>query len=39
LERSDTGVKLCSLTAFQIFYEEFKKRFSYMDGRTFIRTL
>ena len=37
LKKRDTGVKVCFLTAFQIYYEEFRKMFPAIDVRAFIR--
>ena len=37
LKKRDTGVKVCFLTAFQIYYEEFRKMFPTIDVRAFIR--
>lgn len=37
VKKRDTGVKVCFLTAFQVYYEEFKKMFPTIDVRAFIR--
>ena len=37
LKKRDTGVKVCFLTAFQIYYEEFRKMFPTIDIKAFIR--
>jgi DNA-binding response OmpR family regulator len=37
LKKRDTGVKVCFLTAFQIYYEEFRKMFPAIDVKAFIR--
>ncbi len=37
LKKKDTKVKVCFLTAFQIYYEEFKKLFPTIDVKAFIR--
>ncbi|MDQ5842210.1 MAG: response regulator [Thermoproteota archaeon] len=37
LKKKDTGVKVCFLTAFQIYYEEFRKLFPTIDVKAFIR--
>ncbi|MDQ3807167.1 MAG: response regulator [Thermoproteota archaeon] len=37
LKKKDTGVKVCFLTAFQIYYEEFRKMFPTIDVKAFIR--
>jgi DNA-binding response OmpR family regulator len=37
LKKRDTGVKVCFLTAFQIYYEEFRKMFPTIDVKAFIR--
>jgi two-component system, OmpR family, response regulator ChvI len=37
LKQRDTGVKVCFLTAFQIYYEEFRKMFPTIDVAAFIR--
>lgn len=37
LRKKDDGVKVCFLTAFEIYYEEFKKMFPTIDVRSFIR--
>jgi DNA-binding response OmpR family regulator len=37
LKKKDTGVKVCFLTAFQIYYEEFRKMFPSIDFKAFIR--
>lgn len=37
LKERDTGVKVCFLTAFQIYYEEFRKMFPTIDVKAFIR--
>lgn len=36
LKKRDTGVKVCFLTAFQIYYEEFRKMFPTIDVKAFI---
>ena len=37
LKQRDTSVKVCFLTAFQIYYEEFRKMFPTIDVKAFIR--
>ena len=37
LKKRDTSVKVCFLTAFQIYYEEFRKMFPTIDVKAFIR--
>jgi len=37
LKKRDTRVKVCFLTAFQIYYEEFRKMFPTIDVKAFIR--
>ena len=37
LKKRDTGVKVCFLTAFQIYYEEFREMFPTIDVKAFIR--
>jgi two-component system, OmpR family, response regulator ChvI len=37
LKKKDTSVKVCFLTAFQIYYEEFRKMFPTIDVKSFIR--
>ena len=37
VEEKDTSVKVCFLTAFQIYYEEFRKMFPTIDVKAFIR--
>jgi len=37
LKKRDGGIKVCFLTAFEIYYEEFKKMFPAIDVRAFIR--
>ena len=37
VKKRDTGVKVCFLTAFQIYYEEFRKMFPTIDAKAFIR--
>jgi len=37
LKKMDTSVKVCFLTAFQIYYEEFRKMFPTIDVKAFIR--
>jgi response regulator RpfG family c-di-GMP phosphodiesterase len=37
LKKIDVGVKVCFLTAFEIYYEEFRKMFPTIDVRAFIR--
>ena len=37
LRKKDGGVKVCFLTAFEIYYEEFRKMFPTVDVRAFIR--
>jgi two-component system, OmpR family, response regulator ChvI len=37
LKKRDTSVKVCFLTAFQIYYEEFRKMFPTIDVEAFIR--
>jgi DNA-binding response OmpR family regulator len=37
LRKKDSGVKVCFLTAFEIYYEEFRKMFPTVDVRAFIR--
>jgi two-component SAPR family response regulator len=36
LKKRDTGVKACFLTAFQIYYEEFRKMFPTIVVKAFI---
>ncbi len=36
LKKRDTGIKICFLTAFQIYYEEFRKMFPTIDVKAFI---
>jgi two-component SAPR family response regulator len=36
-KKRDTSVKVCFLIAFQIYYEEFRKMFSTIDVKAFIR--
>lgn len=37
LKKRDSSVKVCFLTAFEIYYEEFRKMFPTIDVRAFIR--
>ncbi len=37
VKKRDTGVKVCFLTAFQVYYEEFRKMFPTIDVKAFIR--
>jgi two-component system, OmpR family, response regulator ChvI len=37
LKKRDSGVRVCFLTAFEIYYEEFKKLFPTIDVKAFIR--
>jgi DNA-binding response OmpR family regulator len=37
LKKRDAAVKVCFLTAFEIYYEEFKKMFPTIDVRAFVR--
>lgn len=37
LKKKDADVKVCFLTAFEIYYEEFRKMFPTVDVRAFIR--
>jgi DNA-binding response OmpR family regulator len=37
LKKKDGSVKVCFLTAFEIYYEEFRKMFPTIDVRLFIR--
>jgi len=37
LKKRDSGVKVCFLTAFQIYYEEFKMLFPNIEVKAFIR--
>ena len=37
VKKRDIGVKVCFLTAFQVYYEEFKKMFPTIDVKAFIR--
>ena|ERR671910_920120 len=37
LKKRDTGVKVCFLTAFRIYYEEFREMFPTIDVKAFIR--
>jgi DNA-binding response OmpR family regulator len=37
LKKRDESVKVCFLTAFEIYYEEFRKMFPTVDVRAFIR--
>ncbi|MEW6603778.1 MAG: response regulator [Thermoproteota archaeon] len=37
LKKKDVGVKVCFLTAFEIYYDEFRKMFPNIDVRAFIR--
>ena len=37
VKKRDSGVKVCFLTAFQVYYEEFKKIFPTVDVKAFIR--
>jgi DNA-binding response OmpR family regulator len=37
LRKKDNDVKVCFLTAFEIYYEEFRKMFPNVDVRAFIR--
>lgn len=37
LKKKDAGVKVCFLTAFEIYYDEFRKMFPNIDVRAFIR--
>lgn len=37
LRKRDSKVKVCFLTAFEIYYEEFRKMFPNIDVRSFVR--
>ena len=37
LKKKDSSVKVCFLTAFEIYYEEFRKMFPNIDVRAFVR--
>ena len=37
LKKRDSGVRVCFLTAFEIYYEEFKRLFPTIDVKAFIR--
>ena len=37
LKKRDSGVRVCFLTAFEIYYEEFRKLFPMIDVKAFIR--
>jgi DNA-binding response OmpR family regulator len=37
LKKKDSAVKVCFLTAFEIYYEEFRKMFPNIDVRAFVR--
>lgn len=37
LKKKDDSVKVCFLTAFEIYYEEFRKMFPTIDVKAFIR--
>lgn len=37
LKKKDGSLKVCFLTAFEIYYEEFRKIFPAIDVRAFIR--
>ena len=37
LKKRDSGVRVCFLTAFEIYYEEFNKLFPTIDVKSFIR--
>ncbi|HJS83295.1 MAG TPA: response regulator [Nitrososphaera sp.] len=37
LKKKDPSVKVCFLTAFEIYYEEFRKMFPNIDVRAFVR--
>jgi DNA-binding response OmpR family regulator len=37
LKKRDSGVRVCFLTAFEIYYEEFRKLFPTIDVKAFIR--
>jgi len=37
LKKRDSGVRVCFLTAFEIHYEDFRKLFSTIDVKAFIR--
>lgn len=37
LKKMDSSVRVCFLTAFEIYYEEFRKMFPNIDVRAFIR--
>ena len=37
LKKIDSGIRVCFLTAFEIYYEEFKKMFPTIDVKVFIR--
>ena len=37
LKKRDSSVKVCFLTAFEIYYEEFRKMFPNIDVRAFVR--
>jgi DNA-binding response OmpR family regulator len=37
MKKRDSGVRVCFLTAFEIYYEEFRKLFPTIDVKAFIR--
>jgi two-component system catabolic regulation response regulator CreB/two-component system response regulator ChvI len=37
VRKKDTKVKVCFLTAFEIYYEEFRKMFPTIDVKAFVR--
>ncbi|MGI0038075.1 MAG: response regulator transcription factor [Nitrososphaera sp.] len=37
LKKKDSSVRVCFLTAFEIYYEEFRKMFPTIDVRAFVR--
>ena len=37
LKKKDSSVRVCFLTAFEIYYEEFRKMFPNVDVRAFVR--
>ena len=37
LKKKDSSVRVCFLTAFEIYYEEFRKMFPNIDVRAFVR--
>jgi YesN/AraC family two-component response regulator len=37
IRKKDSNVKVCFLTAFEIYYEEFRKMFPTIDVKAFVR--